>query len=569
MPARRRAGGSVVPATLRDALEARLDRLGAAREIAQIGAAIGRSFDYDLLARVCDRSTDGLAVAIDRLVRSELVIARGDPPDAVYSFKHALVQDVAYGTLLRSRRRELHARIARLLQERSTQTGDADPELLAHHFTEAGLLDQALLYWQVAGERATKRSANLEAIAQFRRGLDALGKLADRPAHAAQELKLLIGLGAALMMTRTSASPEIAETYARARLLAHETGRAAELSPALWGSWGAAFSRGDMAAARALADALLDLGRGQDDSGIMMQAHHAAWTTLLTAGDFEGTCLHVEAGIALYQSEAHRHHAHVYGGHDPKVCGYALSSLAQVMLGFPSKALEQKERAFATARDVGHPLTVAHALWLAAELHQLRREPKDVEDLTAALLPLVSEHGSAVGVANAKMLQGWALAAQGKGSAGLADLQAAMASWRATGSKFHVPYRLARAADAYRMAGQVNTGLGLIDEAIEVSANSDDRWFESALYDLRSDLLVAIGNLGEAENGYLRALEIARRQGARMLELRTATHLARLWQSKGKRIEARNLLAPVYGWFTDGFDTADLKDAKALLDELT
>lgn len=554
-----------IPTTLHASLMARLDRLAPVREVAQVGAAIGREFSYDLLAAVARRPEGELQSALHQLSEAGLMLRRGTPPRATFAFKHALVQDAAYSTLLRARRQDLHARIAEALEAQFPDAVETQPELLAFHYAEAGLHEPAIGYWQRAGERALQRSANREATSHFRRGLELLEKLPNRSALAEQELHLLIALGPALMMTRSSTAPEIARVYTRARDLARATGRSAELFPTVWGSWLVAWIHDDGPSATHLADELFDIARGEGDPELLLQAHHAAWPMVMTKGAFGEAWRHVEAGLALYRRDAHAHHARLYGGHDPGTCAYAIGALTRAATGFPDHAVALIERGLALARDLAHPPTLAHALWFAAEIHQIRREPKNVQRTVAELLPVVSEHGSAVGMANATMLNGWARTLQGEIESGLAELRSGLTAWRETGSKFHVPYRLARAGDACRAAGLAHEGLALINEALEYAASSQDRWFSAELHRLKGELILTTAPPQEIEAGYQQAISLAQNQGARLLELRAATSLARLWRDQRRHDEADALLAPIYSSFSEGFDLADLKEAKALL----
>jgi class 3 adenylate cyclase/predicted ATPase len=557
-----------IPSTLHASLLARLDRLAAAKDVAQIGAAIGREFSYGVIAAVATMPEKDLKASLSQLADAELIFQRGVPPQATYQFKHALVQDAAYTTLLRSKRQKLHGRIAHILQEQFSEIIVAQPELLARHFTEAGLLEHAIVYWQRAGERATERSANLEAIEHLQRGLAVIETFPDRSPWRKQELRFLTGLGAAMMTTRSSGSPEIARVYARARQLAVETGLAAELCPILFNSCLAAITRGDFPAGRRLVEELSDLARGDDDSGLKLQAHHAAWDLLLAEGELREAERHIEAGLSLYRRESHGWHARVYGGHDPGACCQVLEAFRQTMLGYPDLAVGQMTKALALARDLTHPPTLVHLLSLAAELHQVRCEPLAVEEIIAELLPLVSEYGSPVRIANAAMLRGWARTAQGKDD-GLVQLQGGLVSWRATGSLFNAPYRLALASDAYRMAGIIQEALHLVTEAMQVATRTGYRWSEAELHRLHGELALRSNDQNTAEVCFKQAIATARAQSARLFELRAATSLSRHWRDQGRKVEARDLLAPVYGWFSEGFDTTDLKEAKALLDKLS
>jgi class 3 adenylate cyclase/tetratricopeptide (TPR) repeat protein len=554
-----------IPASLHASLLARLDRLGQAKEMAQIGAAIGREFSHALLAAVAQRSEAELAHALDRLVETGLLFRQGARPDARFLFKHALVQDVAYGTLLRERRQQLHARIATVLDQ-EFDVGDSQPELLARHYMLAEMPREAINYWQRAGNRATKTSANKEAITHFRNALQLLEMLPDRAAYADQELQLLLALGPALMTTRSSVAPEIGQVYARARELASAGHRVADLFPTMWGAWLVAFTRGDFATAARLVDELFGMANISPNSELALQAHHAAWSSFWIAGALAKARDHIQKGVALYRRELHGQQALQYGGHDPAVCGHVCNAVIVATMGYPDQAVEDIRKALALARGLDHPPTLAQALWFAAELHQIRREPAKVEEYVSELLPLLTMHGSAVGVANATMLRGWARVMQGETDHGIALMQEGLANWRKTGSKFHVPYRLARAVEAHLIAGQTGDGLLLINEA---GGDSGDVWFAPELDRLKGELLFKVGDADDAESCLRRALEAAHAQSARLLELRAAMSLARLLEAQGRRKEAKELLAPIYFQFDDGLEIADLRNAKDWLDKAT
>jgi class 3 adenylate cyclase/predicted ATPase len=570
-PSRTPSATLAVPATLHASLMARLDRLGpTAMEVAQVAAALGREFSYELLVAVAGPADEKTERAIAGLVNAGLVFQRGTLPEAHFQFKHALVQDAAYGTLLRGKRQELHARIVGALEARFPQLLESQPEVLAHHLTAAGLSERAVEFWRRAGERAAKSSANLEAVAHLGRGLELLQAVPNRAAHADQELRLLIAMGPALMTTRSTADPEIERTYSRARVLARETDRSAELFPIIWGSCLVAFISGEIQTAIRLARELFELVRGEIDPGLLLQAHHASWSAIMATGDLLGARQHLQSGLALYDREKHSQHAHLYGGHDPGVCGYTNNALCLVMLGHPDQALQQIERAIELAHQIDHPPSLAQALWFGAEVRYLRREPTAVEELISTVLPLIAKHGSIVGVANATMLHGWALTALGSVEVGIAEVRKGLDAWRGTGSKFHAPYRLARAADAFRLAGLSEQGLNLVAEAMAVMEHTGDRWFEPELHRLKGELLgLADGNQSEAAMCFGQAVELARVESARLVELRAAKSLARLWHDDGKLTEARELLAPILGWFTEGLGTPDIKEAKVTLAELS
>ena len=417
-----------VPASLHASLMARLDRLGAAKEVAQIAAVIGREFSHGLLAALADVSEPTLKGALDALIRSGLLFRQGLPPQATYLFKHALVQDAAYGTLLRTKRIELHARIARTLGEQFQEIRENNPEVLARHYTEGGLLPQAIDYWQRAGDRATKRSANQEAVSHFRRARSLLENLSNKADFAEQELQLLIALGPALMTTRSSAAPEIGSVYARAGELARQTGRMVDLFPTIWGAWLFAFTSGDFPAARRLLDELFTIATSTKENALTLQAHHAAWPTFWVTGYLAEARKHIASGLAFYRREAHGEQAFQYGGHDPSVCGHASEALLATVMGYADSGTKRMDQALNVARELNHIPTLIQSLWFAAELYQIQRDPKKVEEFTNIVLPLLSEHGSAVGLANVTMLRGWALVLRGHDGEGIEGVQKGLAA---------------------------------------------------------------------------------------------------------------------------------------------
>jgi predicted ATPase len=560
-----------VPATLHASLMARLDRLGtAAKEMAQIGAVIGREFPYELLAAVAPGGGNALAAPLKQLVEAGLISQRGTPPDAMYLFKHALVQDAAYGTLLRDHRRNLHARIARVLHSGFPESAETVPEILARHFTEAGDVAPAIGFWYKAGEKSTRQSANREAIAQLKTGLRLVDQVPDADERHDWELRLLVALGPALMATMSSAEPEVTQTYARARQLAQQKARSAELFQALWGSWLAAFSSGDLRGAGTLVEELFAIAQAEGSAELTFQAHHAAWPTLLSQGNLHGAQQSLDAGLPLYRRDAYRHHALMYGGHDPGVCGRGLSGMNLALLGRLDRALGDARETLALAQGLDHRPTLAHGYWLAAEAHYLRRDVAAVRELADAMLALAVEHGTALAAANAKMFRGWALAASGSVAEGIASAQAGLAAWQATGSKFHGPYRLARVADALILGDRIDDALTVLAAASAMATQTGEHWFDAEVARLAA--MARLRSTGadrqQAEQHLRHAVASAHACGAQLIELRAATSLAALLHDQGRRGEAFDLLLPVHGRFSEGFDTPDLIAAQALIDQL-
>jgi len=560
-----------IPATLRDSLMARLDRLSTVKDVAQLGAALGRSFSYELLQAVTPMDEPALTQALARLVDAELLYQRGLPPSATYIFKHALIQETAYESMLKSRRQSLHERIAQTLAERFPEIAETQPELLAHHCTEAGLSAQAVERWLRAGQRAAERSANVEAMAHLNKGLDVVRALPDARDRAERELELRIALGPTLMATRGYAAPEVGQAYARARELCEQLGETARLGPVLWALWGFYLVRADLQAAEDLTAELLRLAHHGEDPALLVPAHRALGTHCHFVGDFVRAREHSTQGIALWNSERHRALPMLYAEHAGVVCRcFAAHHLW--FLGYPDQALATIREALALAHQLEHPYSVVHALDFAAWLHLYRREDRLTQELVEAGIAFATEQQvAAFFLSHGTIFRGWALVEQGQADAGLAQIREGIAAYRQTGAMLEQPFWLAVQAEACWKAGRPADGLSLIGEALVEVQQRGWRFCEAELHRLRGELLRHhdIGNEQEAETCFRHAIDIAARQQAKSLELRAATSLSRLLQGQGKREEGRRVLAAVYGWFTEGFDTPDLKDARALVDALT
>ena len=558
-----------IPASLQNSLMARLDRLASVKEVAQLAAALGRRFSHELLAAVSLLGGAALDDALDKLVESQLVYRRGTPPEASYEFKHALVQDTAYESLLRSRRRQLHARIAEVLEDRFPERAEGEPELLAHHYTEAGLAEHAIPYWRRAGQRAAERSAYPESIAHLYKGLELLMGLPDSPERDRSELGLRITLGPALMSFKGMGMEEVEQTYTRARKLAEGTGDSVSLFTALYGLWQMNHVRGAVAVAKGIAGDLMRSTEGGDDSGQRLQAHHSNWTSSFFSGDPKACLHHTSRGVEIYDREEHRTHRFLYGAHDPGVCGLTLGSVSSWFLGYPDRGVQMGEDSMALAEELAHPVSAAVGLLFVTAMYQFRRDAEATERYGEMGVALCAEHGIAAWGPAMATLRGWAQLELGGGDA-VAEIGAAMQTWQATGNKLFWPWFLALQAEADGQAGKAQDGLEKAAEGLAHAERTGEHWVDAELHRTRGDLLLARSarNIKKAETAFLEALEVARGQEAKSLELRATTSLARLWGENKKRAEAHALLAPIYGWFTEGFDTPDLKDAKALLDEL-
>ena len=557
-----------IPNSLHDSLMARLDRLSTIKGLAQLGAAIGREFSYALLKAVSPWDEQQLQDGLERLVGAEFLHQQGTVPRATYRFKHALIRDAAYQSLLKSTRQQHHQRIATTLESEFPETVAAQPELLAHHYTEAGLAAQAILYWQTAGRRALQRSANREAASHAARGLELLSTLPETPELAKHELSLQLTLGGASGFVTGPQSVE--HVYARACELARQVGSTLELFPALSGLAHSEMVLGHMHEARALSEEFLELARRQDDPLILAVGHSMLAYTAWWQGDFIDVRDHSRQSLALYNPQQHGAGVVPYDQDHGIVSGY-LTALSNWMLGYPTQAVQAMENTLAHARELENPNSVGISLLFLAQLSQLRREPEPATTRAEEAMAVSAEHGLPALELWCLLPRGWAIAQQGDVSAGIADIKDAMDRRRAFGMGAVWPWFLALLADAHGALGQFDEGLAALEEALDWVERNDERLYEAEVHRIKGELLHRQDGPDPAlaEKCFEQALAVARSQQAKSWELRAAMSMARLWQQNGRVDDARALLSPVYDWFTEGFDTADLKDAKALLDQLS
>jgi predicted ATPase len=558
-----------IPDTLQDALMARLDQLNRAKEVAQRGAVLGREFAYELLQAIAPQDEDTLQAGLAQLVEAELLYQRGRPPRARYLFKHALIQDAAYASLLKSTRQHVHQQIAEVLEARFPISVETQPELVAQHYTAADCTEQAVVYWQRAGQQASERSANQEAISHFTTGIELLKTLPETPEHTQRALTLHVALGAALQIAKGFAVPEVEHAYTRARELCQQVGETLELAPVLFGLWRFYVTRPRLHTARELGDTLLRLAQRTDDPALAVVAHYALGFTWLCLGALPAAHQHLRDGIARYTPE--QRHAPVFRmGQDPGVACREYAAVTLWVLGYPAQALARLHEALTLAHALSHPFSLAWARCRAAFVFQFCRDVPAVHEQAEAAVALSTEQGFTQWAAWGTSIRGWAAAMQGQGAEGMAQVRQGIAAWRATGAALLVPYLCTVLADVADHLGHIEDGLQALAEAHTLVEQQEERWWEAEVYRLRGVLLLRQPGTSqaEAETWLQRALDVARRQEAKSLELRAAVSLSRLWQQQGKRTEAYELLAPIYGWFTEGFDTVDLQEAKALLEAL-
>ncbi|MFQ6024305.1 MAG: adenylate/guanylate cyclase domain-containing protein [Acidiferrobacterales bacterium] len=560
-----------IPASVQDSLMARLDRLGPVKEVAQLAAVLGRTFNRGLLATVSPLGEAELDDALSRLVEAELIYRRSVAPEISFEFKHALVQDTAYQSLLKKTRQRHHARIARVLEEEFPETAESEPELLARHYTEAGLAEPAIDHWHGAGRRAMQRSANIEAEEHLRKGLQVLDSLPETPERRQREIALLNTLGVCLMPTRGFGDPEVAGAFSRAATISDEEGDARGLFVALRGMGQYQMISGDLHTAREQAGRILNLAENLDDPGILIEAHHLGWSSLTFTGDFAAARNHAETAIGLYDRERDHHLTYVYSGHDPGVCCRSFGSLALWQLGYPDQAFAVCQDGETLAKELSHPFSVTVALWATGMLHLLRGETSATLETGESMISHCNEKGIPPFVPLGKIFRGGALAEEGEFAQGVAELREGISGMRALSTEYTLPLFVAWLADLCTAGGRVDEGLSAIEEGLAMCEKSADRFSLPEFHRVKGKLLLtrSARNKAEAEACFKQAMGIACAQEAKSLELRASLSLAQLWGENRKHAEARDLLALVYDWFTEGFDTADLKDAKTLLEQLS
>ena len=556
-----------IPTTLHASLLARLDRLAPTRELAQIGATLGRSFSHELISAVAQMPQQKLDEALEQLESAELIFRRGTPPDAEYTFKHALVQDAAYSTLLRSRRQQLHARITATLESQFPDVVAAQPQLLAQHSAEAGLNEKAIRYCLKAGQQAIKRSAMTEAVAQLRKGLKLLPGIVDETLRQELELDLQITLGQALMATMGYSAPEPGEAFARARQLCEQLKRPAQLAPILWGQWVFCHVRAELEQAERLSEEMRQLGEAQNDTMWKCFASAYSGDSCWFLGKFIDARTYFENALSLWDA---RYRAFAVAPGDPYVVTLIYLSRTLLCLGYVDQARQRQKEALADARRHS-PYSLAFALaqtwvvdWAIEGVHSAARVLAWADEVLA----ISGEQGYPLWMGTGKVMRGWSLGALGQAAEGVPMIRKGIATIRSTGCNLTLPFHLTVGAETFEMYGQPEEALDWLDEAAKLVETTQERCVEAEMDRLQGTLLLSRAEHTAAEDSFDRALAVARRQSAKTFELRAAISLARLWRDQGKRREARDLLAPIYNWFAEGSDAPILQDAKVLLDQL-
>jgi predicted ATPase len=559
-------------------LAARIDRLAAdEKALLQQLAVIGREFPVSLIRQVIAQPEEELYRLLASLQHKEFLYEQPAFPEVEYSFKHALTQEVAYGTVLQERRKALHERTAQAIEALYPTALDEHYSDLAHHYSRSSNTEKAIEYLHLAGQQAAQRSANVEAISHLTTALELLKSLPDTRERAQHELALQVTLGVPLQAIKSFSSPEVMITYTRARELCQQIGETRQFFPILFGLRTFHHVRGEFHAARELGEQLLALAQREQDPALLVEAYRATGATLFHLGEFGAAQVHLEQAMTLYDAQHHRSQVFLNSPMEPGVIGLSYIACGLWHLGYPDQALQKSKAARTLAQERSYLFSLATAQVFAAMAHQLRRERALTQEWAETGLTLTREQGFPVWLGQGTVLQGWALAAQGQVEEGISQIRQGLATYQAIGAGIFHAYLLVLLAEACGNAEQAEEGLSALGEARAVVSRTGERFWEAELYRLQGELTLQRFNRhgakgteaqAEAEVCFQQALLIARQQQAKSLELRAAMSLARLWQQQGKQTEAHQLLSEVYNWFTEGFDTKDLQEAKALLDEL-
>lgn len=561
-----------IPVTLRDSLMARLDKLGRAKETAQLGATLGREFSFELISRVARMSVHMLKENLARLCGSGLLYQQGEYPDQLYIFKHALVQDSAYDSLLKSKRREYHKSIVQVLEAEYIQHGELRPELLAYHFTKAALAEKAVVYWHRASLNAVERSANAEAIEHIGHGLDLITGLPETVEHMQKELELQVALGAPLIAARGYASADIEKAFVRARQLCRQLGDAPELFRVLSGLSSYHLIRANLDKAYEHETQCLEIAQAGNKEALLLQGHSWLGTILFYLSRMDEARNHLQKAVDLYDVRSHRTHGFEYGL-DPAILSYVHIIWLLWLLGYPDQAMKQQRKANALVEKLDHPLSSIHLLNFEIVHHYFRGDVRLTQEKAEKQIELAGQHQFPHYVAYATILRGSALAQQHQYEAGIAEMERGLVARRDTGAELARPLFLGLLAQAYGQSGQFEYGLNLLAEATAVIKKTGERWWEPELIRLRGELLWAKGGdvksplSIQASNDLRQAVALSRDQGMRSLELRATSSLCRLQNqcTRSQAQEAHRYHAELFEWFKEGMETRDLKDAATLL----
>ena len=560
-----------IPATLQDSLIARLDRLGSAKDVVLTASIIGREFSHELIEAVSSVSQATLLADLERLVQSDLLEQRGTPPQSRYIFKHALILDAASQSVLKARKRELHQRIAEVFRSRFPEVVANEPELLAHHYTEANVVDRALAFWRQAADRAVARLAYVEALGHVDKAMKLVASLPEGTTRDEWELGFLVIEGPSRMALDGWDSPAAERLYEAARTVAERLGRPAEMFRSIWGLWMGAHSSGQHVRAHELYREVFELLKQTNDPEYMVQAHHAGGSQMVAEGVPRVALAHVDQLLTNYRMDVHGNLALMYGAHDPACCSLGMRALSLAMLGYLDQALVESDKALELSERLGHKPSISHTHMFRSELSIILNRVEEAEAHLNTSISLAKKYSLAAYLNAADLMHGLVRALRGEVEVGISQAEAALVTLMSVPSRrFHLPIRIAIVGRAKMAGGDIDGALALFDTALEAASSTGERWYEPEMLRLKAEMLLAQPDhhATAAEQCLTAAIGLAQEQEAKLWELRAATTLAKLWKQQGRRGDARDLLAPVLGWFTEGLGTKDVEGAAALLAEL-
>jgi predicted ATPase len=558
-----------IPTTLQDSLMARLDQLGTVKDVIQLAATLGREFSYELIKAVSPVDDRVLKRELEKLVEAELLRRCDIQSEIRYSFNQALIQDAAYHSLLRKTRQKYHKEIALAIEKDFAEIRETQPEILAHHFTEAGLKTEAISYWLEAGKMASRKSANLEAINHLTRGLDLIQSMPESPERDRHELPLQIALGVPMTATKGFASKNVEKAYARARELCNQIGETPQLFPVLRGLWLFHMVRTELRTAKDLGNQLIRLGEEAKETGLILQGHLSLGLTNFYLGEFETALKHMEHGIRLYDKKEHHTMAYTYGENPGVVC-LSYSALTLWMLGHFEKAVQRDQETLMLADEISHPFSQALAFNFSARFHQCRGDVQTVKEMAEATISISSMRGFTHWIPTGNIFKGWALSCEGHSEEGIALIREGISDWQATGASVSGPHYQAMLAEAYWQNGEIEVGIEVIKEGLANVESCDERLYVPELHRLKGELLLAPGedHLSEAEECFREALNMSEIQKATPLELNAAVSLSRLLIKQGRSQEAKEILKKSSIGVEKGGDTPKIREAMILLGEL-
>ena len=559
-----------IPATLRDSLTARLDRLGEAKALAQLCAVLGREFSYELLQTVSAFGAPLLERDLAALTDAEIVYQRGLPPNSNYLFKHALIQEAAYDTLLKSTRGQYHGKIAKVYIERFPEVADSRPELVAHHFSRAAMAGDALGWWQRAGELAKSRSGYAEALNHFTAALELLDALPASEERDRRELEIRVQLGPALIALKGMGSEDTGENYGRACAIGEKLGESAGLFMAMWGHWMYFSTSGRLKQAAERAQDLVALSQRLGNDEFVLQAHHARWTTCQMLGQASVARFDTQQGIRLYDPVRHRHHVHIYGGHDPGVCGRGTGGVSLWLTGFPDQAATLVQKGIALGREIDHPFSLAVAFVFAAYTHQFRGDPIACRAVADEMIELSRRYGIKQMLGTGAVLAGWARMDAGETELGLRLMEQGLADLKASGTRAWLPYYMFLLAEAKARIGDIAQALEAANKALEVAEQTGQGFFKPELLRTQAEYLYGMKQIDApgARSRFEGAIALAREQSAKSLEFRAVCSLARVLANSADAAWGRQMLEENLRSFTEGLSTRDLAAGRQLLESL-